>query len=624
MASGYILMFISIALIRMRYPFELEWIEGAFVDEARWIMDGKFPYVAPTISFMPSIYTPLYYYTAALFMKIIGVGFFAPRLVSVLATVGCFILLYSLVAKVSGYPEAGILAAGLYAASYSFSGAWMDLAKTDSLYLFFLLLAFWVGCRFPKIPALLSISGALFVLAVFTKQIALPVALAVILITFITTRGQSWPQLISFGILGAVAYLVLEKYSSGWFSFYVIWLPLYHPRTLNLWVLGKSLLLSFWPSVLLALVYTSSVIWEARQHRWKFTEESWQYLGFGYASILASWSIFHKAWTYLNGYMPACLGLALLAALGFGQLLKFVRNRCSSKKLALATISFSSILIIIQFVLLIYNPVDQLPTKSYLSNAQENIRALRDLPGNVWVLSHGFMSYQAGRPTYLHSAALGDVGGSKPPPGTEVFRRWRTAREVFQQVFEEQQFQWIIIDGHTNIGKPYYVEVKELPYEFYPVTGAKTRPRYLMTKNPVAKGGMFPLTDSLFDVLFTQGWGSQESWGRWANATRAEVQVTLESDHDYQAEIQVSPICQENQPAIQEIAVGWNDENLGALQIRDCTVQTINLLIPATIISKDANQLWFEFKPNSATKSTELIQGGKNMIGFRSIKFTQK
>ena len=37
---------------------------------------------------------------------------------------------------------AGLVAAGLYAASYRFSGAWMDIARADSLFLFLILGAF--------------------------------------------------------------------------------------------------------------------------------------------------------------------------------------------------------------------------------------------------------------------------------------------------------------------------------------------------------------------------------------------------------------------------------------------------------------------------------------------------
>jgi hypothetical protein len=623
MACGYVLMFIVLAFIRIRYPFELEWIEGSFIDEARWILDGKFPYVSPTISFIPDIYTPLYYYISALFMKFMGVGFLAPRLVSVLASVGCFILLYDLVTKASGNRESGIIAAGLYAASYRFSGAWMDLAKTDSLFLFLLLLAFWVGIRFSNKPAMLALSGALFVLAVFTKQLALPIAIAVLLITMITSRGQSWLQILSFGILSIVASLGLEKFSGGWFSFYTIGLPLFHPRISNTLGFYTALFRNLWPSILLAVVFTGSVLWAAKQHRWKFTEASWQYLGFGIASILASWSIFLKVWTYANGYMPACLGIAMLAALGFDQILVFARSKGRFNKIARPVSSLSLLLLVTQFVLLFYNPLDQLPSREDRANAQRYISALRELPGDVWVVSHGFMSYQAGKPTYIHSSTLGNIGGSKPPNENELSRRRKGALEVIQQVIEEQKFQWIITDGHSDMWGAYYINVEELPYEFYPVTGIRTRPRYLLTRNPVAKGGDLPLTDPLFDVLFAEGWSLPESWGRWANTTRPRIQVALESGHDYQVEIQADPTCLENQPALQEISVGWNNEIAGNVSVQKCTTQIIEFLIPAASISKDTNQLWFEFKPSSTAKSLELSQGESNMIGIHSIKFTQ-
>jgi hypothetical protein len=37
----YILIFIAIALIRMNYPFELNWMEGGLLDVVNRILDGK-------------------------------------------------------------------------------------------------------------------------------------------------------------------------------------------------------------------------------------------------------------------------------------------------------------------------------------------------------------------------------------------------------------------------------------------------------------------------------------------------------------------------------------------------------------------------------------------------------
>ena len=48
-AAGYILGFLVIACVRLFFPFDLEWIEGAYVDEARWIFQGNFPYGPPSI-----------------------------------------------------------------------------------------------------------------------------------------------------------------------------------------------------------------------------------------------------------------------------------------------------------------------------------------------------------------------------------------------------------------------------------------------------------------------------------------------------------------------------------------------------------------------------------------------
>ena len=58
----FVLLYIIIALIRIRYPFELEWIEGALVDHVNWLLTGHKLYVQPSLDFVPYFYTPLYFY----------------------------------------------------------------------------------------------------------------------------------------------------------------------------------------------------------------------------------------------------------------------------------------------------------------------------------------------------------------------------------------------------------------------------------------------------------------------------------------------------------------------------------------------------------------------------------
>ena len=64
-AAGYVLMYCVLAFYRLRYPYELEWIEGAVVDSCIRLAHGLPVYTAPSIEFVPLIYNPLYLYVSA-------------------------------------------------------------------------------------------------------------------------------------------------------------------------------------------------------------------------------------------------------------------------------------------------------------------------------------------------------------------------------------------------------------------------------------------------------------------------------------------------------------------------------------------------------------------------------
>ncbi|MGZ3453482.1 MAG: hypothetical protein ACXVEF_28010, partial [Polyangiales bacterium] len=53
---AFLVMFVVVAVIRSRYPYELEWMEGAMVDHVDRILQGKRLYVQPSIDFVPFIY----------------------------------------------------------------------------------------------------------------------------------------------------------------------------------------------------------------------------------------------------------------------------------------------------------------------------------------------------------------------------------------------------------------------------------------------------------------------------------------------------------------------------------------------------------------------------------------
>ena len=79
-------------------------MEGAMVDHVRRIMAGHKLYVQPSLRFVPFIYPPLYFYLAALVSHVLGAGLVPLRLLSFVASLGCFTLIYMLVRRETGRP----------------------------------------------------------------------------------------------------------------------------------------------------------------------------------------------------------------------------------------------------------------------------------------------------------------------------------------------------------------------------------------------------------------------------------------------------------------------------------------------------------------------------------------
>ena len=167
----FLLLFLYTALRRMRYPFELEWIESGVLVSVRRIVHGQGLYVAPSIDFVPFLYAPLFFYVSAAMTKLTGVSYAATRLVSTLSTLGSCAVIYAFVFTETRRQLAAIAGAGLFLACYPLVEAFYDIGRTDSLYVFFMLLALFCSRRGKPVLAALA-----WVLCFQTKQTLLPAA----------------------------------------------------------------------------------------------------------------------------------------------------------------------------------------------------------------------------------------------------------------------------------------------------------------------------------------------------------------------------------------------------------------------------------------------------------------
>lgn len=144
---------LGISLARLRYPFELEWAGGAMRDHCERILAGRPLYVAPGPDWIPFEYPPLYFWVSAALMRLLHDGSFVPmRLVSILSTLGSAAVLCAWVRQEAGTAGGrtwGLIAAGVFLASYRFTGAWYDIERLDMLFLFLSLLGgFWLARAF--------------------------------------------------------------------------------------------------------------------------------------------------------------------------------------------------------------------------------------------------------------------------------------------------------------------------------------------------------------------------------------------------------------------------------------------------------------------------------------------
>ena len=233
-AVWYLASYLVVALLRMSYPYDLEWLEGGSLEHVARVLRGESLYAPPSLEFTPYIYAPLYYYVAAPFAKLFGLRLFSLRLVSLAASLGVLALIAALVHGRTRSRLGALVAAGFFAALFKRSGAFADLARVDSLALFFLLLAVWLLLASERRDL---IAGALLAAAFLTKQSMLLIAAPIVLTRTWSLRGpQSLRCIAAFVALAAGGCAMLHLRTHGWSTYYMFSLPASHPWVPAAWV----------------------------------------------------------------------------------------------------------------------------------------------------------------------------------------------------------------------------------------------------------------------------------------------------------------------------------------------------------------------------------------------------
>ena len=421
LSVGYVVLYAALVCLRVAYPFELEWLEGACVDHVRTILAGEPLYAKPSLDFIPLTYTPGYFYLAAGLSRIIGAGFLPLRLISIAASIGLLAMLYRLASRETGSAHAGWLAAGCFAAMYGWTDGWLDLARVDSLFLLLVFVAIYLLRWHASSTGAASLAGLLIAAAFLVKQTGLIVGVP--LAVYGLWRGwrifAAYAGTLAIVVLGANA--LLQRAFDGWYSYYVFGVPAQHP-------LATEMLWGFWRFDLLRplpLALVGSAVYVCWRLARSVTRHDDRDAALFY--LLAAAGLFGGALasrlhslSYVNVVLPAYAMLSLLFAIAVhdgaeaagaarppaGDSSTTDRAGARVRRWAPSAIYAVALL---QLVRLVYAPAALVPTEADVEAGRAFVRALAAMPGDVFVPYHGYLPAMAGKRTHAHAVVIADV-----------------------------------------------------------------------------------------------------------------------------------------------------------------------------------------------------------------------
>lgn len=400
LAGLMVLLFLVTAKLRLHYPYSFN--ETGMLESVRHVRAGLPLYAAPSTRFTPFLYTPIYFYVAAFLARFTGDGFVTLRLLSILATLGCFAFLYALVYAQARRHWAALAAVGCFASCYPLVLNWFDVGRVDMLYLFFLMAAMYVSRPEAGRPWQAVVAGLLWVAAFQTKQGVLPIALLAL--------AYDWqrPRRIALGLaafflgLGA-SFAYLQHASAGWYRVYVFGLAGgfgYNIRE-GLRYIPTDILGTYGIALLLAIAAALLA-----PPRWR-NPATLFYL-FGAVSMIAFTGYIrgHRG-AGPNALLPAYLWIAVLFGVALARLADYVARMSPPTRSAALAVLFSAALI--QLAMRVYVPDKYVPTaqdRAYRAAFEDQ---LRTIPGDVMVVPFPEYAVIAGKRSYADMDATGAV-----------------------------------------------------------------------------------------------------------------------------------------------------------------------------------------------------------------------
>jgi hypothetical protein len=419
-----IVIYLVTALMRLGYPFPLEYLESNSLVEVQRILGGRPLYAAPAVGYVPDGYPPLYFATSAATASVLGLSYLPLRLVSLVSSLACFAVLGRLVQRETASAAAGTAAAGLLAATYFVTDTWFDVARVDSLFVALSVAALYAA-RWMRRPRSAVAAGLLLAAAFLTKQNGLAEGVAVLTALAAGPRRRlAGIAALTYGAVLGISTLALGLASRGWYVYYVFVLMTEH--TLNHAAFGQ-----FWTVRLLPVlgVACCALIPGARRIPLVLAAGCSALIVESYATLVHSGG-------EANDLLPAYLAVALLAGLALsdqpGGLVSAGADRLARARIAgwrpgqvrHWAAAAAAALVAAQLAVLVngFHPGRAIPTSADRAVGWRLIAGMRAFGGGIAVPSDPGLGLLAGLPAVAHQGAADDVLRAAGTTGTASFR----------------------------------------------------------------------------------------------------------------------------------------------------------------------------------------------------------
>jgi hypothetical protein len=415
LAAFFVLLFLFVALRRLHYPFELDRLESGVMTSVWRIRHGYALYSPPTMEWVPFLYAPLYFYLSAWLSHLTGLDYSTLRLISVLATLGSFATIYAFVFRETRRHAAALLAAGLFASMYNVCLGWYDVGRVDSLSVFLFLLALY-ATRWAN-PLVAAI---VWLLAFHAKQTFLPFGVLAFLPLWRQPRRMV-VGIASFLLLAGLSIGLLNHATGGWYSHYAF------ATTRQLAFIPRDAVL-FLPvdivgplPAVTALVIFAALLWPPR-----LRSSSTAFFGFVTVILLGAVGFVRAhAGANINAVTPAYAWIAILSGLAIGRILNWIESPPAALTPRSAQLAACALWLALGAQLLahIYQPGRWVPSRASLAYRNALLDAVRNTPGDVWLVDHTYDGILAGKPLHPDWDALDAVLALPYPAVVADFNR---------------------------------------------------------------------------------------------------------------------------------------------------------------------------------------------------------